>query len=50
VIPSDHKWFTRVAIADILVDRMNSLRLEYPRLSNDLKGQLRDLRAKLTKT
>ena len=30
VIPADRKWFTRVAVADILVDRLQSLKLRYP--------------------
>lgn len=49
VIPSDHKWFTRVAVADILVSTMRSLHLKYPPLPKELKSQLRDLRAKLAK-
>jgi PPK2 family polyphosphate:nucleotide phosphotransferase len=49
VIPSDHKWFTRVAVAEILVDTMKSLHLEYPRLPSELKSKLRSLRAELAK-
>ncbi len=30
VLPSDHKWFTRTAIADILVARLEALDLRYP--------------------
>jgi PPK2 family polyphosphate:nucleotide phosphotransferase len=30
VIPSDHKWYRNVAISQILVDTMKSLKLEYP--------------------
>ncbi len=30
VIPSDHKWYRNVAISQILVDAMKSLKLEYP--------------------
>ena len=30
VIPADHKWFTRAAVADILVATLESLRLSYP--------------------
>jgi len=50
VIPSDHKWFTRVAIADILVGRMKSLRLEFPPPSKELKANLRSVRAELAKS
>jgi PPK2 family polyphosphate:nucleotide phosphotransferase len=30
VIPSDHKWYRNVAISQILVDAMRSLKLKYP--------------------
>jgi PPK2 family polyphosphate:nucleotide phosphotransferase len=30
VIPADHKWYRNVAISDILVDVMQSLKLQYP--------------------
>jgi PPK2 family polyphosphate:nucleotide phosphotransferase len=49
-IPSDHKWFTRVAVAEILVDTMKALHLEYPRLPSELNSKLRDLRAELAKS
>jgi PPK2 family polyphosphate:nucleotide phosphotransferase len=49
-IPADHKWFTRVAVADILVGKLKSLRLDYPRLSSALKKQLGELRAQLERS
>lgn len=49
VVPSDHKWFTRLAVADILVSTMKSLRLKYPRLPKELRSKLRSLRAELAK-
>ena len=30
IIPADHKWFTRIAVADIIVDRIKHLDLKYP--------------------
>jgi len=30
IIPADYKWFTRVAIADIIISRLKSLKLSYP--------------------
>jgi PPK2 family polyphosphate:nucleotide phosphotransferase len=50
VIPADHKWFTRVAVADILVDKFTSLRLDYPRLPNALRKKLRELREELNRS
>jgi len=32
VIPADHKWFSRVAVADIIVQQLESLGLQYPTL------------------
>jgi PPK2 family polyphosphate:nucleotide phosphotransferase len=50
VIPSDHKWFTRVAVADILVDRLKALHLKYPTLPADLRSKLHSLRAQLERS
>lgn len=36
VIPSDHKWFRNVAIADILVKALSSLKLSYPEPTVDV--------------
>lgn len=36
VIPADRKWYSRVAIADIIVRELKSLKLEFPKL--DEKG------------
>jgi len=38
VIPADHKWFSRVAVADVIVERLRSLRLEYPRIDPAERG------------
>lgn len=35
VIPADHKWFRDVAISAILVEAMQSLKLEYPKPTMD---------------
>ncbi len=40
VIPADHKWFTRVAVADIIISKVKSLDLKYPTVS---KERLREL-------
>jgi hypothetical protein len=40
VIPADHKWFARVAIADIVVSTMKSLKLRYPEVSEAQRQQL----------
>ncbi|HTF62955.1 MAG TPA: PPK2 family polyphosphate kinase [Edaphobacter sp.] len=35
IIPSDYKWFRNVAISQILVEAMKSLKLEYPKPTMD---------------
>src|SRR5450755_2220717 len=50
VIPSDHKWFTRVAVADILVDRLKALHLSYPTLPAELRSKLHSLRSELERS
>jgi len=33
IIPADHKWFTRAAVADIVITKLKSFDLSYPQLS-----------------
>ena len=33
IIPADHKWFSRAAVADIIISKLDSLGLSYPQLS-----------------
>jgi PPK2 family polyphosphate:nucleotide phosphotransferase len=40
VIPADHKWFTRVAVADIITKKLKSLDLKYPVLSKERRQDL----------
>ncbi len=40
IIPADHKWFTRAAIADIIVAKLKSLDLKYPTISEQHKQEL----------
>jgi PPK2 family polyphosphate:nucleotide phosphotransferase len=30
IIPADHKWFTRAAVADVIISKLESLKLSYP--------------------
>jgi PPK2 family polyphosphate:nucleotide phosphotransferase len=41
VIPADNKWFARIAIADVIMAKLKSLKLKYPTLK---PSQLDDLR------
>jgi PPK2 family polyphosphate:nucleotide phosphotransferase len=49
VIPADHKWFTRMAVADIIVDALEDLKLEYPVVDEEKKKELQAARALLIK-
>ena len=40
IIPADHKWFTRVAVATVIVDALKSLKLRYPTVSKEHKQTL----------
>lgn len=35
IIPADKKWFTHLLVSDIIIDKLKSLNLEYPKLSKD---------------
>lgn len=41
VIPSDKKWFARLAASEIIVDTLNNLKSEYPKLSDEQIAQLK---------
>ena len=47
VVPADHKWFVRAAIADVLVAKLESLELRYPRIEGAAAVLLRQIRAEL---
>lgn len=40
VIPADNKWFMRYAVADILCDKLKSLNLHYPVLTEKAKQEI----------
>jgi PPK2 family polyphosphate:nucleotide phosphotransferase len=48
VIPADDKWFTRLAIANIIVQELSKLDLSYPKLSDQQKKSLEDAKKLLT--
>ncbi len=41
VIPADRKWFTRAAVADIIVAKLESLDLRFPEVSEQHRQELR---------
>ena len=34
IIPADHKWFMRIVVSQIIVEKLNSLGIEYPKLTS----------------
>ena len=49
VIPADHKWFMRMAVADVIVDALEELKLEYPEVDAEKKKELKAARDLLVK-
>ncbi|SER20451.1 polyphosphate kinase 2 family protein [Pedobacter rhizosphaerae] len=46
IIPADKKWFARLAISEIIADKMKSLNLKFPVLDDEEQGKLNE--SKLT--
>lgn len=47
VIPADHKWFMRLSVSQVIVDKMKSLNLNYPRLNKEQLDNLQLCKKKL---
>ena len=49
IVPADDKWFTRLAIAEILESQFKKLKLSYPEVSAETKAELEKAKALLLK-
>jgi len=49
VVPADHKWFTRLVVAQVLVDVLKGMDLRYPKVSGEQKKALAAARRELAK-
>ncbi|HEV8379049.1 MAG TPA: hypothetical protein VGP99_09380, partial [Tepidisphaeraceae bacterium] len=49
IIPADNKWFTRAAVADVIVERLKSLKLKYPQVNNKQRKHLLEAKELLVK-
>jgi len=47
IIPADHKWFTRAAVADVIVSALKSLDLHYPVPDAEHRKSLKEARKTL---
>ena len=46
-MPADNKWFTRLVVAATIVETVENLDLEYPKVGADKKKELASARAEL---
>jgi PPK2 family polyphosphate:nucleotide phosphotransferase len=49
IIPDEHRWFAKAAIAAIIVDKLKSFHSQYPKMDEEQKKQLEKARKKLKK-
>ncbi|WP_218916651.1 polyphosphate kinase 2 family protein [Alkaliflexus imshenetskii] len=49
VIPADKKWFMRMAVSNIIMNKLNELPLHYPKMSQEDLDRLEDARKRLEK-
>jgi PPK2 family polyphosphate:nucleotide phosphotransferase len=47
IIPADKKWFTRLAVSEVIVDRLKSLDLKYPDVTDAMKADLAEAKRTL---
>lgn len=47
IIPADNKWFTRTVVADVIVEKLKSLNLKYPTVSEEHMKHLIEAKALL---
>jgi PPK2 family polyphosphate:nucleotide phosphotransferase len=47
IVPADHKWFTRLVVAEVIVEALESLDLAFPKLSRAKRQELASIRAAL---
>jgi PPK2 family polyphosphate:nucleotide phosphotransferase len=48
VVPADNKWFTRLLVAEAIVDALNGLDLHYPKIASKQQAELNKARRELT--
>lgn len=49
IVPADNKWFTRLVISTVIVDTLESLKLEYPKVDDAERKALRAAKQTLVK-
>ena len=49
VIPADNRWFTALAVADLMARKLRSLKLRYPSVAGDDKEEMEKARRRLAR-
>ena len=44
VVPADNKWFTRLVVADAVVNTLEGLKLHFPKVDEGKRRELKDAR------
>ncbi len=47
VVPADHKWFTRLVVAEAIIDALDELNLRYPKVDSEKRKNLKKARITL---
>ncbi|HTL16352.1 MAG TPA: polyphosphate kinase 2 family protein, partial [Patescibacteria group bacterium] len=47
VVPADHKWFSRLVVAEAIVDTLESLQLSFPEVDRSKRKELAKIRKEL---
>ena len=47
IVPADKKWFTRIAVSEIIIEKLESLNLHYPRVSKEHRESLSEAKKML---
>jgi hypothetical protein len=47
IIPADKKWFTRLAVSEVIVQKLESMDLHYPKLGPDEMADLAEAKKML---
>jgi PPK2 family polyphosphate:nucleotide phosphotransferase len=50
VVPADHKWFSRLVVAEVTVNALQSLNLAFPKLDANKRKELKNAREELMRT
>lgn len=47
VVPADHKWFSRLVVAEALINSLEELELSFPKVDSEKRGELKKAQAAL---